>query len=53
MSELAKRINQPEDFLYEDLPDQHMKRKLKKKFDNIVNDLKKEVLHEYKQYKKY
>ena len=30
-----------------------MKRKLKKKFDNIVNDLKKEVTHEYKEYKKF
>ena len=52
MGELAKRNNQPEDFLFEDLPDSHMKRKLKKKFDNIVNDLKKEVSHEYNEYKK-
>ena len=41
---LAQELNHPPKFIYGDIEDNNLKRMIKKKFDNLYADLKKEVL---------
>ena len=43
MKLLAQNKNKDENFLFDGIDNPHTKRKLKKKFDNIINDIKKEI----------